>query len=485
MNIKSFFAFLLVIVMLCSSLPIMAAADGDICTVTFTDGLNLINPLTGKSPTDIFTGTPVPSITVKVGESFVLPENTIVFRDYIFAGWKYRYTDKNGEKKVKIYQPGDTFENVTENIEFGASWKRPVPIDLVITGYLKFVSTESYVDGEIPEPMQVVYNSTITLKKVALTKDGYKFCGWVDSDGNFYENGGKYTVNKLNPVLTAIWEADGTAVLTHKVIYKGGADDISGELPRTLEMYKKNTFTAAECNVTRNGWRFVCWTDDNGKEYLPGKEYQAEGDILNLTAKWEKIIKYYTVTITHNEGGSVTPDSPIQVEEHDNIQISSIPDVGYYVSSLTINGEEQSLENVSNFSIDDVTRDIAVVVTFAKISLPDISLTSSGEGEIKREAAPEGQYAFSVHPAAGYKINSITVTGASYTISGEIYLLENFTGEPIKVYAEFIPNTSSEETSSQPTTAPGENEDVFYLILLGVLVVGLIAFAVIYTKRRR
>jgi len=485
-KIKTFFTLLLALTVLFTALPFSAAAEGDTFTVTFTDGLNLINPLTGKSPTQIFTGKPVPSISVKKGGSFVLPENTIVFRDYLFDGWKYSYTDENGEKKTKIYQPGDTFENVTENIEFGASWKRPDPIELVITGYLRFVSTESYVDGDMPETMQVVYNSTVTLKKVTLTKDGYKFCGWVDSDGNFYENGGKYTVNKLNPVLTAIWEPDGSAVLTHKVFYKKGSEDAAGELPRPLEMYKKEKFTAAECTLKRDGWKFICWTDDSGNEYIPGKEYKAEGDILNLTAKWEKVLKYYTVTVSHNDGGSVTPDSPIQVEGNGSVQITVTPDNGYSVSSVTVNGTEQSLEN-GVLNIKDVTGDITVAVTFEESQMPDIELTASGEGEIKKETAPEGKYAFSVHPAEGFKVGNITVIGATYTLADGIYLLDGFTGEPIKVHAVFIQDTSvavSSTSASSQAAAPGKNADTFYLILLGVIVLGLIAFAVAYAKRQ-
>ena len=180
MNRKTFASAALALVMaLLLSIPAFAAKAT--YTMTFTEGIKLINPLTGKKPTQIFTGTDVPSITVEEGGSFVFPENTIIFRDYIFSGWKYIYTDENGEKKAKIYQPGDTFENVGSDIEFGAYWTRPVPIDLVITGFLTFANNEPYSEGELPDAMQVVYNSTVKLKKLSLSKDGYTFRGWVDS----------------------------------------------------------------------------------------------------------------------------------------------------------------------------------------------------------------------------------------------------------------------------------------------------------------
>ena len=99
MNRKTFASAALALVMaLLLSIPAFAAKAT--YTMTFTEGIKLINPLTGKKPTQIFTGTDVPSITVEEGGSFVFPENTIIFRDYIFSGWKYIYTDENGEKKV-------------------------------------------------------------------------------------------------------------------------------------------------------------------------------------------------------------------------------------------------------------------------------------------------------------------------------------------------------------------------------------------------
>ena len=117
-----------------------AAAEEQSCTATFTEGLTLINPLTGKKAIQIFTGEDVAPITVKYGGSFVFPENTIVFRDYVFIGWKYTYTDDEGKTAAKMYYPGDTYSGLTADMTFGAAWKRPDPIDLVITGYINYVN---------------------------------------------------------------------------------------------------------------------------------------------------------------------------------------------------------------------------------------------------------------------------------------------------------------------------------------------------------
>ena len=486
MNRKTFSSAALALVMaLLFCIPAFAAKAT--YTMTFTEGIKLINPLTGKKPTQIFTGTDVPSITVEEGGSFVFPENTIIFRDYIFSGWKYIYTDENGEKKAKIYQPGDTFENVGSDIEFGAYWTRPVPIDLVITGFLTFANNEPYSEGELPDAMQVVYNSTVKLKKLSLSKDGYTFRGWVDSDGMFYENGGEYTVSKLNPVLTAVWEKDGDATLTHKVVYAAGAEGCTGELPRVFEMYQKNTFTASECTLTRKGYRFVCWVDESGREYNAGSEYSVEGDTLTLTAKWEKVTQYYTVSIYATSGGSVSPSSAVSVAEGDSIELVVTPFDGYIISSVTMNGTQLPVENRSGckVSASSVTSDSQIVVTFTEAGHPVLTLRKAEGGTLTEVTRTDGRKAFSVNPDSGYTLKSVTVSGAGYTVENGVYVLEEFSGEAI-VTAEFAPVSEQSGVSTVQSEAPGAEKDgdIFYFILMGIVIIGLIGFAVIYTKRR-
>ncbi len=489
MKLKKIFVFLLLLAVILSVTPFYALAEEEIYTITFTEGIKLINPLTGKKPTNIFTGTDVPPIQVRAGESFVFPENTVVFRDYVFNGWKYTYTDENGEKKTELYNPGDTFENVTSDMEFGVNWKRPDPIDIVITGYLSFVNTESYVDGTLPETMKVVYASTVKLKKVQLSKDGYNFSGWVDSDGAFYENGGEYVVNKLNPVLTAVWTPDGSSVLTHKITYSAGADVFEGELPRTLEMYKKNTFTPSECTVTRDGWSFVCWRDENGAEYYPGREYTAEDDVVTLTAEWQKITKYFTVNISSNYGGNVSPDSTQNIAENSPFQVNILPNNGFLIDSVTVNGVLQSVGDQSAefvLSIEKVVSDIQIAVVFKEVHVPDydIRFTPCEGGELQRTEFSDGRIGFTVLPYEGYKFVSVRVECADATAYKDgIYLLDNFTGDAV-VTAVFAPITSESSAEESAPEEKGVGDETLYLILMGIVIVLLIAFAVVYTKKR-
>lgn len=488
MKSKTLFAFLLLLAVVLSVTPFYAFAEEETYTITFTEGIKLINPLTGKKPTNIFTGTEVPPIRVRAGESFVFPENTVIFRDYVFNGWKYTYTDENGEKKTELYNPGDTYVNVTSDMEFGVNWKRPDPIDIVITGYLSFVNTESYVDGTLPETMKVVYNSTVKLKKAQLSKDGYNFSGWVDSDGAFFENGGEYVVNKLNPVLTAVWTPDGSSVLTHKIIYAAGADVFEGELPRALEMYKKNTFTPSECTVTREGWSFVCWQDEDGAEYYPGREYTADDDVITLTAKWEKITKYFTINISSNYGGNVSADSTQSIAENSPFEVSILPDSGFLIDSVTVNGTSQTIDdNRAGFvlSIEKVVSDIQIAVVFKEAYVPDydVSFVQAEGGELQRTEFADGRIGFTVLPYEGYKLVDLKVEYATATELDGVYILGDFTGDAV-VTAVFAPITSESSAEESVPDEKSVGDETLYLILMGIVIVVLIAFAVVYTKKR-
>ncbi len=489
MKRKTFFAVFLALLIIGTVIPVCSLAEEEIFTVTFTEGIKLINPLTGKKPTNIFTGTEVPPITVEAGGSFVFPENTVIFRDYVFDGWKYTYTDEDGKKQTEFYQPGDTYENVTSDMEFGVNWKRPDPIELVITGYLTFVNTESYVDGDLPETRSVVYNSTVKLEKSGLSKDGYKFAGWVDSDGSFYEDGGEYVVNKLNPVLTAVWTPDGSSVLTHKVTYAAGADDFAGELPRPLEMYRKNTFMPPECTLTRDGWKFVCWQDDDGNRYEPGEEYTVDVDSLELTAAWEKVTKYFNVDISVNNGGNVVPNSTQNVAEGSDLTLTATPFEGFYISSFVVNGVPQEIEDNRaefEFELTSISGDVLVEVLFEEIKqlFYEVTLLPSDGGKLAKVDVLDGRIGFAVYPDEGYRLSSLSVTGATATEVDGVYMLSDFT-DNVVVKATFTPvsSESSEAENSKPERSA--DNDKLYLILMGIVIVILVAFAVVYTKRMK
>lgn len=129
---------------------------------------------------------------MKAGGSVTVAENTIVFRDYEFVAWEHKYTVmENGEEKTvtKRYSPGDTLENVTQDVTLQAVWKRPAELPLQIGGFLYYKKGDVNVDGDEPAPVRYTTGQPLTVADCPFRKDGHNFTAWVDGDGRVYPAG--------------------------------------------------------------------------------------------------------------------------------------------------------------------------------------------------------------------------------------------------------------------------------------------------------
>lgn len=81
----------------------------------------------------------------------------------------------------------------------------------------------------------------------------------------------------------------------------------------------------------------------------------------------------YTVTVNASGRGSVSPAGQTEVVENDDLVISIVPDTGYEVESLTVNGQAVSVDQIVNDSyvLSNITADQTVNVGFAEITGSD------------------------------------------------------------------------------------------------------------------
>lgn len=195
MKQKSILLLLALLFLLVPATSVQAAEDESF-TVSYGKGYYFVNPLTGAEATGIFTGKIPASVTVKAGGSVTVAENTIVFRDYEFVAWEHKYTVmENGEEKTvtKRYSPGDTLENVTQDVTLQAVWKRPAELPLQIGGFLYYKKGDVNVDGDEPAPVRYTTGQPLTVADCPFRKDGHNFTAWVDGDGRVYPAGSELT----------------------------------------------------------------------------------------------------------------------------------------------------------------------------------------------------------------------------------------------------------------------------------------------------
>lgn len=460
-------------------------------TITFTRGYTFINPLNGTESDHLFTGKVPEALTVEEGESFVFPENTIKFSDYEFVCWKYSYKDTDGKTITEKFNPGDTYENVSSDMTIAAVWKRPPKKSLVITGFISYLKGDEYAEGEDIAPYTVTYGDTIKLKACPYTKDGYDFAGWVDSDGVLYRKDDSYTVNKANPVLTAVWQKNGESILTHKVIYKGGEGNVTGKGPGEMEMYNKTTFKVAKNTFVREGYEFLYWVDENGSIRRPGETVDVSSfnkDTIILTAVWKEIINYYTITFNIQGEGDVSPSGSTTVAEGASYAFTVNPYTGYRIKSVRINGVSQEI--MSAYIIENISENTNVDIIFEKIPTYEINITSSTggaayvSGDITRVLEGDDLTIY-LTPNEGYYIKALYINGEAKTFADNKVVIKNITGDQ-NIVVEFAKLSDySQPTSSENTSAPIEvkpPEDMQYIYILAALIVlmtlGFIVFKI-------
>src|SRR5699024_8624602 len=83
-----------------------------------------------------------------------------------------------------------------------------------------------------------------------------------------------------------------------------------------------------------------------------------------------KNIDYQTcnVTVTANEGGTVSPAGTTAVTEGESFTLTITPNAYYHVESVVVNGETVTVTD-NTYTLDSVTSETTIEVTFA----PDVT----------------------------------------------------------------------------------------------------------------
>lgn len=169
-------------------------------------------------------------------------------------------------------------------------------------------------------------------------------------------------------------------------------------------------------------------------------------------------VKVYTITVTHNENGTVvttpaTAGGSVTVEKDTDVTVAATPETNFRVSKVEINGVEDTTVTGANNSGYNTTlkadTDYTVEITFA----PNVFSITKGQtdnGSIALGADSveyNGSCDVTVTPNAGYSVTSVKVNGndiAKYdTIDGVIkFTIDNIT-EDTNVVATFAETEKS------------------------------------------
>ncbi len=223
------------------------------------------------------------------------------------------------------------------------------------------------------------------------------------------------------------------AINTYTLIYIAGENgSLTGETEQTVTHGQDGTPVEAHPD---EGYHFVKWSDgvtDNPRT----DTFVTEG----LEVMAEFAIKTYTITATAGNFGAIEPKGEVVVAHGSNQTFEIIPDDGYQVSELLIDGEPEA--PATSYTFVNVTDDHSIHVEFA-LKTYTIQASASAGGSID----PEGDVAvvhghnqvFAFTPDAGYVVENILIDDISIGAVGA-YTFVNVTSDH-RIHAQFGPVT--------------------------------------------
>ena len=186
-------------------------------------------------------------------------------------------------------------------------------------------------------------------------------------------------------------------------------------------------------------------------------QYTYDG-IGNQTGK-TYYTEFFSITVTSGSGGSISPSSA-SVIYGGGQTFSIIPNAGYYVADVKVDGLDQGA--ITSYTFSNVTAAHSISATFANTYT--VTPSAGSGGSISPSTAQtvnyDGTTSFTVTPNTGYSISS--VTGCGGNLSGNIFTTGQITCN-CTVSAAFAINTYSVTPSAgsggsiSPSTAQTVN----------------------------
>lgn len=182
----------------------------------------------------------------------------------------------------------------------------------------------------------------------------------------------------------------------------------------------------------------------------------------SVSVVFERIV--YAVEISYGVGGSVSPSGDVPVAYGDDLTISIVPDEGYRISKVTMDGEDvTSSVTGQELVLREVKSNHDVTVAFEKITYT-VAVSSGGHGSVDPDGDVLVEYGDSltvkIAPDTGYVLKSVILDGIDVTssVSGLVFVLNDVVSDhSVRVEFEVITYTvtvtAGENGSANPTTS--------------------------------
>jgi len=330
-------------------------------------------PITYKITYDLDGGSGSNSETYSI-ESKDITLNKPTKTGYTFLGW----TGSNGNKaqlNVTISKGSTGDKN------YKANWKVNEPENNTETTPESFVATFNGNGGSNGKDIKK-YGSEALGTLPTSTRKGYTFDGWyTKKDGGTKIN--SKTILSANTTFYAHW-----IPITYKITY-----DLDGGSASNSETYSIESKDITLNKPTKTGYTFLGWTGSNGnKAQLNVTISKGSTGDKNYKANWkvnepenntgtthggntggsttendkedeEENINSYQIKVIKATGGKISP-STVRVEEGKNKTFKIVPNEGYIIDDVIVDGE--SVGSVEEYTFEKINKKHTITAVFVE-----------------------------------------------------------------------------------------------------------------------
>lgn len=171
------------------------------------------------------------------------------------------------------------------------------------------------------------------------------------------------------------------------------------------------------CTPTANtGYQFSSYST-NPTVSVSSNKFVMPASAITVTANFTKIS--YNVTVNAGTGGTAS-SSAATSQMGNTVTITCTPATGYYANTPTASGITFTSAGTNKWSFTMPAAAVTVSCTFSKISYNvTISAGSGGSATVSKSSANYGDtITVTATPSTGYKANTPTATGVSFTAAG-------------------------------------------------------------------
>ncbi|MTD39042.1 LPXTG cell wall anchor domain-containing protein [Erwinia sp. CPCC 100877] len=260
-------------------------------------------------------GTSVPTLLLKIDETYDLDQQTTTRAGYTFEGW-YDEKDQKVTGIQTVKAGGATYT---------AKWQAE---DQTITFDVNGGDAATQ-----PESITAPTDSEVNLNEIALPKRaGYTFIGWFDGKNQV---AGVITMPAGGLELKAKWLADNQEIHFNA----NGGTEVA-----TLTVKTDETYDLDKQITLRPGYQFLGWYNE-ADELKTGKQTVVIGG-ATYTAKWQAADQ--TITFDLNGGDAATQPAAIKAPTNSKVDLTKVkqPTRAGYTFIGWYNGESQVYETV-------------------------------------------------------------------------------------------------------------------------------------------